>query len=1271
MDVPYDPACPLSIDSDDQSFENDEEIEQRVRDKLLEITPKEPKFLKKANGEQKSLSMWKSISSQPETKFVPAFEDDDTELLDYCLKESGFLSDDNFDIPLQKEDTVAKDETHSQDIDSQESLDLSLVKEDELETQKHKKKRKKHKDEHKSRKDEGKNRHKSSKDREKTKHDDDRGRWRSKEKKDGDKNEKKSDKKNRKSLNKSTSSFNDTMDADSPGLNLIDSVDIFAVANEDIFPLSKAEDKLNHSHEKKSKKDAKEGKGLVKTPKEGKDRRRSKDMKDKEKKKEILEKDSKSSKAKRKRSKSRHRRSSSSDSEPQRKKKKRSKDKSKERSDKDRKRDKSKNDTKREKKKKEVSDVEKSDEKAKRHKKKRKHSDRKSESQIKDSHKKTSVSEDSPHRKKLKENTEDKSKDAPNVKKPKVAVEVRKHHESKSKSSTHREHRKHDKEHSKEHKDHKRRDRKESEIKSERKEPDTKSERKESNSKAERKESNSKPERTESESKSDKKGFESKSDRKEFESKSDRKEFESKSDRKELESKSEKKQSHSKSEHVSEKKEDPKVVESKKLDEKESMEEGEIKVTEDKLKSNDKVSHDKGLLGQDTDSEFERLSDMEREIEEEKSIEESAAPIKKETAAGVEEEVQLVDEAPEASGEMKLQLDSSKGDAQAEDNQESKHSGDDGLPSIDNTLEKLELDSSSKEGQSGTNNEKLVSPMESSSMLPSGEKRIFKLFSREETQKLHKELLSKDKETTMDITEEVVNEIAEKGEMDAEPEIELSESMEKGVIKATEITVAEMVKESVSGVEDNDLNEIPIEMPVENEGKMEDLSPKVEDLSPKVEDLSPKVDDLSPKVKDLSPKEEDIIVEKEVKEVEKKKERKSEKKSRKALKKSKDDLFDDIFSKEDKGTKETDGLAEMLGDDDTSPKRSSHRKHHHQSGSSNARKSLKEDYAKKERESPIKKIPQLKMENGKYDGKKSKSPEETIIPGLEPVVSIPGLESPMKDEVTEVEREISESKIPLLFDDEPSPEKTGVPKTPELSPEEEQELKKRQPYTPPEEFTGEPENNQFDSYYHIEADDSPYNPEDLMPMDMDFSPVDASNIQRDALKEAVQMRLKEPFSGYENPTWEKIIKAKSKHELKRQKRKSHQEKGRSHEHRPSRQQKTVDMLVRQSRVEQECKEVLKGYYKSKEITKEEYKTILRKAVPQVTMSNRPIIPEKIQSLMKKFVRKCKGHRLTEPKQESKRRKPMGLSPPSFSQGLTFPGEQRFRYLNPNLPMPPM
>ena len=794
MDVPYDPACPLSIDSDDQSFENDEEIEQRVRDKLLEITPKDPKFSKKANGEQKSLPMWRSISSQSEKKFVPAFEDDDTELLDYCLRESGFLSDDNFDLTSKKDDNLAKDEKVSPDMDNQESMDASLAKEDELETHEHKKKRKKHKDEHKSRKDESKSRHKSSKDREKRKHDSDRGRQRSKEKKNGDKSEKKSDKKSRKRLNKSTSSFNDTMDADSSSLSLIDGVDIFTsqLENEDIFPLSKAEDTLNHSHEKKPKKDAKEGKGLVKTRKEGKARHRSKDIKDKEKKKAMPDKDRKPSKAKRKRSKSRHRRSSSSDSEPQRKKKKRSKDKSKERSDKDRKHEKSKNDTKHEKKKKEVSNLEKSEEKSKRHKKKRKHSDRKSGSQNKDNNKKVSVSEDSPHRKKLKESADDKSKIATDVKKPRVVVEVKKHDESKSKSSTHKEHRKHDKEHSKEnikehnkeHKDHKRRDRKESE------------------------------------------------------------------------SKSEKRQSHSKSDHVSEKKKDPEVVESNQPADGETSKEEKIKRSEDVLRSTVHVVDNKGLLGLDTDSEFERLSDIEREIEQEKSMEESATPVKQEDAVGVKEEGELVEEISEAASEIKLQSDSSKLDAHIDDNQGAEERGDDDLLLVDSALEKVAIDSDSKEGQSGTNTEKLVSPMECSSMLPSGEKRIFKLFSKEETQKLQMELLSKDEGTTMDITEEVVNEIAAKGKMDAEPEITLSESMEKKVIEATEITVAEMVKENVSVVEDNDLNEIPVKMPVENEASMEVLLPN----------------------------EEDIVVEKEVEVVEKKRERKSGKKSKRESK---------------------------------------------------------------------------------------------------------------------------------------------------------------------------------------------------------------------------------------------------------------------------------------------------------------------------------------------------------------------------------------------------
>ncbi len=69
------------------------------------------------------------------------------------------------------------------------------------------------------------------------------------------------------------------------------------------------------------------------------------------------------------------------------------------------------------------------------------------------------------------------------------------------------------------------------------------------------------------------------------------------------------------------------------------------------------------------------------------------------------------------------------------------------------------------------------------------------------------------------------------------------------------------------------------------------------------------------------------------------------------------------------------------------------------------------------------------------------------------------------------------------------------------------------------------------------------------------------------------------------------------------------------------------------------------------------------------MSNSPIIPEKIRSLMKKFVGKCKGQRLLETK-TTKKEKTRNYSPTAYSQGLTLPGEQRFRYLNPDLPMPP-
>ena len=43
----------------------------------------------------------------------------------------------------------------------------------------------------------------------------------------------------------------------------------------------------------------------------------------------------------------------------------------------------------------------------------------------------------------------------------------------------------------------------------------------------------------------------------------------------------------------------------------------------------------------------------------------------------------------------------------------------------------------------------------------------------------------------------------------------------------------------------------------------------------------------------------------------------------------------------------------------------------------------------------------------------------------------------------------------------------------------------------------------------------------------------------------------------------------------------------------------VDYLIRQTQVEDLMKQVLKQYFRSKEITKDEYKNILKKAVPQV------------------------------------------------------------------------
>lgn len=257
--------------------------------------------------------------------------------------------------------------------------------------------------------------------------------------------------------------------------------------------------------------------------------------------------------------------------------------------------------------------------------------------------------------------------------------------------------------------------------------------------------------------------------------------------------------------------------------------------------------------------------------------------------------------------------------------------------------------------------------------------------------------------------------------------------------------------------------------------------------------------------------------------------------------KPKDDLFDDIFSKEDCEDRDDSGMAKMYEKmEDTSPKRSTFVKH--KLNAPSEEKVLDASEVNREEHSP-KKTPKLKLEGGKYNGKKAvspkvKSPYETVIPGLETVL-IPGLES-TKEKVGSEDSKVS-SKIPLLFEDNPENSKEhGIPKTPEFSSSKEGVVKKRQPHTPPEEFIGEADNNQFDRYYHLEASESPYNPEDLTPIDMGLSPVDEDIIQQEALKGAVELRLKEPFSGFENPTWQKIIEAKANHEAKRQKEKTHE-----------------------------------------------------------------------------------------------------------------------------------
>ncbi|PFX23675.1 serine/arginine repetitive matrix protein 2-like [Stylophora pistillata] len=74
-------------------------------------------------------------------------------------------------------------------------------------------------------------------------------------------------------------------------------------------------------------------------------------------------------------------------------------------------------------------------------------------------------------------------------------------------------------------------------------------------------------------------------------------------------------------------------------------------------------------------------------------------------------------------------------------------------------------------------------------------------------------------------------------------------------------------------------------------------------------------------------------------------------------------------------------------------------------------------------------------------------------------------------------------------------------------------------------------------------------------------------------------------------------------------------------------QEVIDRLHRQARVEEEVKHVLKAYYKHKDISKEQYKSVLRRAVPQITNSSSAIDPERIRSFVKKCIAKMKKKRL--------------------------------------------
>jgi hypothetical protein len=211
----------------------------------------------------------------------------------------------------------------------------------------------------------------------------------------------------------------------------------------------------------------------------------------------------------------------------------------------------------------------------------------------------------------------------------------------------------------------------------------------------------------------------------------------------------------------------------------------------------------------------------------------------------------------------------------------------------------------------------------------------------------------------------------------------------------------------------------------------------------------------------------------------------------------------------------------------------------------------------------------------------------------------------------------------------------------------------------------------------IESMDSPYNPELASPFDMGSPPRDAADaVAASGNDQNIDFRAYKDVVAFND-----IMKSKVKQQARKHKqRKKLDEINMNARSGHKKDRKLVDHLIRQSQVEEEMKNVLKQYFKSRDITKEEYKTILKKAVPQVTMSNSPIIPDKIQSLMVKFVRKCKGQRMRDEKQRRRHERELAEQQKELQlqleanaamlESIQQPLEQ-LHALNPNLPLPPI